>query len=584
MGTTSNEKNWIVSLAAVQGAALLLLHSLCAWITEPVRYFWLLWPIYAVVVLLPLSIQILVQHCREAQLWRILGGFAAALAAMGAYKGWSAWTPGLSESHYWSGSAAVSCLTAAVLWFVLLPFAQLRLQRGVWGADYPFLFAAAWRNILQLASAAAFTGVLWLLLWLWAGLFSMLSVPFFAELFSSRFFVYPITSIAFGLGLFLYQSREEAIHGIYCALLQIMGWLLPLAALLAVCFLAALPFTGLQPLWKTGHAGALLLTLQGFLLLLFNAAWQDGSGEPLPPRWLRRPLAWAIALLPVYAGLNAYALGLRVEQYGWSGERVWAALLIGVCGFYGLGYAYAALRRNGAWMAGVAHVNIAAALLLSVLLAAAATPLLDPERIGVASQVSRLLDGKVKADAFDYRYLRFDTGRYGAAALQRLAVLGDHPQAGEIRKQAAAAQTQKDRYRETGRNDWTPEQLAAQFLVYPQGVAADPDFFRFLSAKVNAEPWSCSCLYDGNQQCLLLVLDLNGDGNAEHILISNAYSGEVYRRSDKEWTKAGEFVGQPGSTADIQSIKRDLEAGKIRLLEPEWRDVEIGGRKYRIQR
>jgi hypothetical protein len=584
MNTAHNEKFWIIAWAAAQGAALLLLHIWGAWLAEPARYFWLLWPLYAVALWLPLSMQLLAPHRRETYFWRILGCFAAALAAMGAYQGWSVWAPGFLESHYWTGSAAISCLTAAVLWFVLLPFAQLRLQRGVWGADYPFLFAAAWRNFLQLASAAAFTGVLWLLLWLWAGLFAMLDVEFFADLFSSRFFVYPVSSIVFGLGLVLYQSREAAIHGIYCALLQIMGWLLPLAALLAVCFLAALPFTGLQPLWKTGHAGALLLTLQGFLLLLFNAAWQDGSGEPLPPRWLRRPLAWAIALLPVYAGLNAYSLGLRVAQYGWSGERVWAALLIFICGFYGFGYAYAALRRSDAWMAGVAQVNVAAALLLAVLLAATATPLLDPERIGVASQVGRLLSGEVKADAFDYRYLRFDTGRYGAAALQRLTVLDGHPQAEEIRKKAATAQKQKERYWGGARVDWTAEEIAAQLPVYPQGITAEPSFFRHLSAKVNAEPWSCPCLQERNERCVLLILDLNGDGDAEHILISTAYSGEVYRRNGKEWSRVGELILQSGGSGDFEDIKRDLAAGKLRILEPGWRDVEIGGRQYGMRR
>jgi hypothetical protein len=528
--------------------------------------------------------QLLAQHRRELDLWRILGGFAAALAAMGAYKGWSAWAPGLSESHDWGGSAAVSCFTAAALWFVLLPFAQLRLQRGVWGADYPFLFAAAWRNLLQLASAAAFTGVLWLLLWLWAGLFAMLGVKFFADLFTSRFFIYPVTAAAFGLGLFLYQSRETTIHGIYCALLQIMGWLLPLAALLAVCFLAALPFTGLQPLWKTGHAGALLLTLQGFLLLLFNAAWQDGSGEPLPPRWLRRPLAWAMALLPAYAGLNAYSLGLRVGQYGWSGERVWAALLILVCGFYGLGYAYAALRRNDAWMAGVAQVNVAAALLLAVLLAATATPLLDPERIGVASQVGRLLAGDVKAEVFDYRYLRFDAGRYGALALQRLAKLEGHPQAEEIRKKAAAAQLQKNRYQDGVRSDWTPEEIAANLDVYPPGASLEASFLRHLAAKVNAEPWSCSCLHERDGRCFLLVLDLNGDGSAEHILADNAYRGEVFQRQGEAWSRAGEIVLTSGNAGDGDAMKRDLDAGKLRLREPDWQDVEIGTRLYRMVR
>jgi hypothetical protein len=584
MHTASNEKYWIASCAAAQGVALLLLHQWCFWITDPARYFWLLWPLYTVAIWLPLNIQLLVEYRRTAQAWHIIIGFASVLAVMGAYKGWAAWTPGLSESNYWNGSAALSCLTVAALWFVLLPFAQLRLQRGNWNSDYAFLFASAWRNGLQLASALAFTGGLWLLLWLWAGLFAVLNVDFFAKLFSSRFFIYPTSTIAFGIGIYLYRGRNEMIHGIYCALLQIIGWLLPLAALVAVIFLAALPFTGLQPLWATRHAGALLLTLQGFLLLLFNASWQDGSSEPQMPRWLRRPLSWTMVVLPIYAALNAYALYLRVDQYGWSGERIWAALLITVCGFCGLGYAYAALRRSDKWMAGVAPVNTAAALFFAALLAATATPLLDPERIAVASQIDRLLSGKVTADTFDYRYLRFYTGRFGTKALQRLASIDGHHRAEEIRKKAAAVQKQKDRYRSSDHTDWTPEQVAEQFNIYPRGAGADPAFFRFLTARINAEPWSCSCLQNSAQPCLLLVLDLNGDGSIEHIVLQNAYAGDVYRSNGKEWSRAGELEVSPYSNVDNDTIKGDLEAGELRLLDPEWRDVEIGGRKFTVRR
>lgn len=583
MQNQTDEKFWIIAWAGAPGIALLLLHEWAERLAEPVRYFWLLWPLYAVVLWLPLSMQLLAQQRREAYFGPIIGSFIAALTAMGAYKGWTTWTPNISVSDYWLSSAAISIFTAAALWFVLLPFAQSRLQRGIWKPDYPFLFAAAWRNSLQLASAAAFTGVLWLLLGLWAGLFTMLNIKTFANLFSSRFFIYPTTSIAFSLGLLLYRSREIAIQGVYRTLLQIMGWLLPLAALLAVCFLAVLPVTGLQPLWKTGHAGALLLILQGFLLLLFNAAWQDGNSEALPPRWLQRPISWAMALLPVYAGLNAYALELRVDQYGWSAERLWAALLIAVAGFFGLGYAFVALRRNTSWMAGVAQVNIAAALLSAALLAATATPLLDPERIGVVSQVSRLLSGKVAADTFDYHYLRFNAGRYGAEALQRLSVLDGHPQAEEIRKKAVAMQQQKDRYGANSRRDWTARQIAAQLPVYPQGATADPSFFQFLSTLVNSQPWSCPCLQENSGQCLLLVMDLNRDGEAEHILISNAYTQEVYKRSGKNWLRAGDFVLQSGSADNFESIKRDLAEGKLRLLEPEWQDLEIGGKQYRIR-
>jgi hypothetical protein len=589
MGNTYDERTWIIVWAVGQGSALLLLHEWVKAVDQPDQLLWLIWPIYALAVWLPTSLQVLARHRREPALWRILAGFAAALATMAVHDGWTVFEPDTTDRGYWSGSAFILGLTTAACWFILLPFAQYRLQQGRWGADYAFLFSASWRNALQLSSAAGFAGVFWILLALWAALFNLLGVHFFADLFTSRRFAYPVTALVFGLGLSLYQMRETAILGVYHAALNILGWLLPLAAVLAVGFLAALPFTGLQPLWKTGHATALMLGLQGFVLFLFNAAWQDGTGEPLPPRWLRRPLAWAIALLPVYAALCAYSLGLRVSQYGWSGERVWAALLVFIIGFYGLGYARAALDRGEPWMAWVARVNVAAALILVTLLFATATPLLDPERIGVASQVGRLLSGKVKPAEFDYHYLRFDTGRPGTKALQRLTELDGTPEAGEIRQKAVAAQKQKNKYRgqdeDDLRTDWTPEEISARVHVYPAGAKAEESFLRFLTRKINAAPDSFPCLKGNSGHCILLVLDLNGDGAAEQVMVSSSYAyapDNIFQWQGEAWSSIGQLTLRGSDHLNMEDLDRDLATGKLRVLEPEWRDVEIGGRRYGV--
>lgn len=583
MQNPTAERIWILAWAAGQGLALLLLHEGVKALAPAERLFWLIGPLYALALWLPLSLQLLVRHRHEPALWRLLGGFGAVLVSMAAHEGWYVFQPE-GHSHYWVGSAIVFCLTVTVGWFVLLPFAQFRLEQGRWRADYPFLFAISWRNALQLAGALGFAGVFWLLLWLWAALFDLLGVKAFVRLFTDPRFAYFATALAFGLGFSLYRLGETAILGVYRASLHLLGWLLPLVALLAVGFLAALAFTGLHPLWKTGHATALMLALQGCVLFLFNAAWQDGTGEPPTPRWLRRPLAWAIALLPVYGGLCAYSLGLRVAQYGWSGDRVWAALLVFMAGFYGLGYARAALRRGGPWMAGVAKINVAAALTLVVLLFATATPLLDPERIGVASQVRRLLAGRVEPAEFDFHYLRFQSGRLGDAALRRLAEL-EGKEAEPIRRMAAAALAEKDYFgsRAGTRADWTPEEVAARLRVYPDGVKAEESFLRFLAGKLNSEPYFC--LEAGDKlRCLLLVVDLNGDGDPEQVILQPPNLSQIYQRRNGDWSYAGSLALADGPYPMEYELERDLMEGKLRIMTPEWRELEIGARRYRVGR
>ncbi|EHN76789.1 hypothetical protein SMCF_3695, partial [Streptomyces coelicoflavus ZG0656] len=48
------------------------------------------------------------------------------------------------------------------------------------------------------------------------------------------------------------------------------------------------------------------------------------------------------------------------------------------------------------------------------------SPLLDPARLSVADQVARLERGAVKPQDFDFDFLRFDSGKAGLAALDRL--------------------------------------------------------------------------------------------------------------------------------------------------------------------
>ena len=71
--------------------------------------------------------------------------------------------------------------------------------------------------------------------------------------------------------------------------------------LIAAGFLATLVFTGVQPLWDTQFATTLLLIAFGSLVVLLNAAYQDGHTERATPRVLRYPGSLAaLTLAPCF--------------------------------------------------------------------------------------------------------------------------------------------------------------------------------------------------------------------------------------------------------------------------------------------
>src|SRR5690348_7105618 len=195
----------------------------------------------------------------------------------------------------------------------------------------------------------------------------------------------------------------------------LLSWLLPLMALFVAGFLASLPFTGLAPLWATRFATGLLLTTSAALVVLINAVHQDGQQEHAPPRVLRLAASLAALMLVPLMVIAAYALGLRVAQHGWTTDRIIAAASLVVAGCYALGYAWAALRP-GRWLERIEICNVVAAFVTLAALLALFTPIADPARLSVASQVARLESGAVAPDKFDFAYLRFDGARYGKAA------------------------------------------------------------------------------------------------------------------------------------------------------------------------
>lgn len=565
----------IVAWALAQGAGLWALHGLRATL-QPA----LLWPLYVLVLALPLTLQMLAAHRARRLLWALAGALCLVLMAAAAHAGHQA------VGEHRGAVLALLVVLLAACWFVLLPFAAQRLALGSWARDYAHLFASAWRHAFQLQVAALFTGLFWALLMLLAGLFKVLGVALFMALFTRQPFIYLATPLAFGLGLSLYATREDALAGFWRALLQVLGWLLPLACLIALLFLLALPVRGLAPLWRTGHATALMLGLMAWTVFLFNVAWSDGAPEAqrFGPR-LCRFIGAGLLALPAYAALCAYALGLRVAQHGWSVDRVWAALAVALMSVYALGYAAAVLRRGAPWMALARHVNVAAALLAVALALLTCTPLLQPARIAVSSQLARLQAQRVQADAFDYAYLRWEAGRAGLQALERLSAEDSHPQAAAVRQHASAALQARvrnpgARARHGAPAAWTPETLRARLLPHPPGAPLDAQWLAFMLAQVQNESLPLLACSE-TAPCPVLAIDLDGDGQAEQVLLSG-HGSRVFTRDGGQWRDAGRLQGRR-----IGQLRGGPGAGwmdrAVQTQKPRWRDLLIGGERYTVR-
>ena len=433
--------------------------------------------------------------------------------------------------------------------------------------SYRRYFDLAWKDGVRLALTAGFVGALWALLFLGASLFKLIDISVVLTMIQKPWFAFPATCGFIAIGVHLTDVRESLVRGVRGMALTLLSWLTPVMVVITAAFLVALLFTGLAPLWATKRAGGILLSAAGALIVLLNAAYQDG--EPAETsvvlKWTAR--AGAVLLVPL-TGLAVLAVGLRIAQYGLTPERIMAAACVVVAGCYAVGYAIAGVRP-GPWLKGMGTTNVISAYVILAILALILTPIGDPARLSVASQMARLKTAKIAPDKLDYVFLRFDAGRYGLDALKRLAGQGE----------ATAARLAKNALGTDERGDVAtppPRDRAALIKTGP-GSASLPQSFIDQKWLSGDDPFR-RC--DGpTQACVAWVQDLDGVPGDEVMLLS-AGAAFVYRHDPAGWAQAGTM-----SQAFCGGVPEALRAGKFRFVPPVavWRDIEVGGRRLRMQ-
>lgn len=586
VGTTPEDPNGSLNrrayarlgAGALQGLALYLLYRAIdshAWpSTDP---YWLA-PLLIVFAFVPL---LFVQACGTWRLRTLLlwcGGAAILLASLAWYDIWRQWDPGVLRS----GDAAISFAFVAFS-MVGLFIAQSLIAAGdhekKFIASYGAYFDAAWKLGVQLALAVAFVAVMWGVLWLGAVLFDLIGLSFLERLIQKAWFAIPVTTLAIAAAIHVTDVRARLVAGIRTVALTLLSWLLPLMALIAIGFTLSLPFTGLAPLWATRSAAGLLLTAAAVLVVLINTGFQDGDPAHNRPRVLRYAEAVAAIVLIPLVLIASYALWLRVQQYGWTVERVVTAATIVIALLYAFGYAAAALASlmGGAWMALMAQVNVLTAFVVLALLVALFSPLADPAKLAVASQVARLKAGKVDVLHFDYNYLKSEGGRYGRAALDEL-----------LRLKLGASDAAMHRLAKDAMAGAPPVSgklshvdIARNVTVYPTSRALPRTLVDQDWSKTGGAP---ACLQQAGILCDAFFADFDGDGNDEVILVngSDAYwYGTILKiGSDNVWRTLANVAGRCHGTLDA------LRRGEAATSAPETqlRDWIVRGVRLRPDR
>ena len=433
-----------------------------------------------------------------------------------------------------------------------------------WIADFDDYFDTAWKAGVQLALSLGFTGAFWLLLFLGAALFRVISLDFLSDLIGEEWFSIPVTCLVFATAVQLTDVRGGLIRGVRTVALMLLSWLLLVITVLVAGFLLALPFTGLDGLWKTGSATALVLSAAAALIILINTAYQDGREDNLPPVVLRVAVRVAAVLLTPLILIAIWGLSLRIGQHGLTPDRIIASAcaLVGVV--YAAGYGWAALCpfwKKTAWMKPLERTNVAAAVLTVGVILALFSPLLDPARLSVADQVARLKRGAVSAAQFDYGFLKWSAGRTGQRALAGLARSDN----ADIAARAKRVQTSTSRYDD----ERSAPPVRPRITAWPQSAVLPAGF----DAPVPAGDPRFACT--GAEDCVAVMRDMNGDGRNE-VLLATRFQITLFAADAEGWRPEADYRADVCVGPKSSDHRELLKSPDIAPVAAPWPDLKLG--------
>ena len=573
-------------VGAIQGVALLLLwetRELHIWrSTDTLIERGLLYLVLA----LPLAIYLterITSLSRRRRL-QVLVIIAVLFPLLGAYSGWvgeaAIFDPDTNKGDLLRAS---DIFAAAILGFILTPLlVHFNSRTRSW--SYHELFETAWRNAVLCISAFFLSSIFWLILFAGSKLMGLIGLDLVEYLIDTPLFYFPMSGIAFAVAYAMCLERAEMVMMLRRFKLSMLAWLLPLLLLFAVAWVSALPFTGVELLFKTHIAAFILLWCAALCISFVNAAYQDGMTAPPYGKYLSKALAWGWLSLPVVVAVAGWAMWLRVEQYGLSEDRVWGLFVWLAVTLHVLGYAASALRSKG-WLASIGKTNMWSAVAMCIGLIALLTPIADPRRISVNNQMARLTSQITPSDKFDFDYLRWHAGKYGLESLRKIESGISHPESGVLAIKAKQILAQKQRYQAAESvKTLSLDDLRTLIRVLPKNSPQRDKVLTAIQAEIS--DWSLQQCFVSTTTCAVWLTDLNADGHPDAVVIINPDLRMAPTAHVLQYHKNGyQLIGNmnfPDKTTYEQLLAL-IEQNKFKIVLPHWHEVEISGERLQIK-
>ena len=521
----------------------------------------------------------------ERRRWIWAAAFALTWGLVIALVGWFTarynLNPTIFEWPYLSGLFAVT---------IAAPLFQTIRDEGRRSLPYFRLHGHAWADAVIGGASLAFTGIVFMFAGLIAGLFDLIGIEQIKDLLRKDWFDWVLAGFAFGASVGLLRERDRLLPMLQRLLRIVLAVLAPPLAVALILFLASIPFTGLEKFWKSGVPATPLLLLAGAgAILLANTVFAEDAQSRSRSPVLRWSSLLLVAVVLPLAGIAALSIGIRINQYGWTPERIWGVVAVIIAIAYGFAGWYAILRGRLEFDALLRPLQTRLAVGLCCLALLLALPFIDFGAISARSQLTRLQSGKVSATKFDWSAMAFNFGPAGRSELQRIAQAGS----AETRSMAVTALKAKSRF-EASEEKLVAGPRPSEIIVFPNSAIVPSDLRDLLLKGAKGEDPFCSeggaCRVFPQQDGASYVVLMDGcanlpDASRNDPKVPCTRSPGIFEKQDGKWTN----IYSPGYAAievsRVQTkpgaLKQESDAidlGDVHIEPVQKRQLVIGGK------
>lgn len=430
-------------------------------------------------------------------------------------------------------------------------------------------FSTLWEGFFWIVIALVFTGLCWAFLSVWAGLFRMLEVEWFHELFFSETFGWLASPVMLSMGFFLQINRGSVAHSLGKLTGHFFRIMNPFICVLVITFAAALLLKYCDILFKEVEITSAYVGLLLFLYIAINALVEDKASTNAKVLWLSKA---ALFLSPVILLLLMLEQWQVIATEGLMPAPYWNMVLF--CWLMVIALSYLGVQAAN-WVKradnfkGLDALNGKLVYFTLFLFILVHVPPFDVLRMSAWGQSMQVIKGE--ATKIPLSKFRCELGYYGDAALRRLEATASAPETLAEIKDALSRETCFDS---------KPLVQFERFKTIPEGMQISDSLKNELTERFGYYLVDCNNRLEN--QCILASVELPGDVSAFVLISTDSSEIAVFNLITPTGINSIRYDAYHSETEQIgrQHFIHILEAGDLNWIKPKHYDLQIEGKRY----